>query len=336
MVLAQHSNGKYGLRIFDVYEPTKASVFQGYYLWRNGHVGWTATVAGKVSFDNFVAVENGGYIYEGREANVYAWSDYAIRNSFFVDYTGLLLGTSFASFSDDFETFAQMGGPQEGGLLMPWNRNGEGGVLVSNCTFVNFRGACIRGCAHCGRGGSPVFGDGAFETRFSGMRFVNSTQRALFRHPNEAVFYDLDGTLTGTGIVEDYSRGGFVRGSSFVGTSVLLPPRGCYRSSLSTLGTGGSVCVGILFKRLWFKIVNPALWSGKALCVRPSWANYTSMCQSLRSNCNCLPFLKKQWRENVFLAAEGLRYNLQVKSILYLLLHSALKISILKLKYSPD
>ena len=93
--LSQHSNGKYGLRIFDVYEPTKASVFQSYYLWRNGHVGWTATVAGKVSFDNFVAVENGGFVYEGREANVYSWSEYVIRNSLFVDYTGLLLGTSF-------------------------------------------------------------------------------------------------------------------------------------------------------------------------------------------------------------------------------------------------
>ena len=270
---------------------------------------------GKVSFDNFVAVENGGFVYEGRETNVNSWSEYVIRNSLFVDFTGLLLGTSFASFDDDFERFTRMGGPQDGGLLMPWNRNAEGGVLVSNCTFVNFKGPCVRGCAHCGRGGSPVFGDGAFETRFSGMRFVNSTQRVLFRHPNEAFFYDLDGTLTGTGLVEDYSRGGSVRGSSFVGTSVLLPAKGCFRSSLSTLGTGGSVCVGILFKRLWFKIMKPVLWTGKALCVRPSWANYSSMCQSFRPTCNCLPYLKKFWRENVFLVAEGLRYNLQVNQI---------------------
>ena len=58
-------------------------------------------------------------------------------------------------------------------------------MLVSNVTFVNFKNACLRGCAHCGRGGSPVLGDGAFETRFEKLKFVNSMERALFRHPNE-------------------------------------------------------------------------------------------------------------------------------------------------------
>ena len=39
-----HSNGKYGLRIFDVYEPTQLSVFREFFVWRNGKVGFTATV----------------------------------------------------------------------------------------------------------------------------------------------------------------------------------------------------------------------------------------------------------------------------------------------------
>ena len=310
-IFVQHSNGKYGLRIFDIYEPIANSIFQSYFLWRNSHLGWAATIIGKVSFDNFVVVENGGFVYEGREVAVNSWLDYGIRNSLFVDYTGLPLGTSFAAFSDSFEVFSQMGGPQEGGLLLPWNRFPDGGYRISNCTFVNFKNACFRGCAHCGRGGSPSFGDGGFETRFNGMRFVNSSQRALFRHPNEAVFYDLDGSLTGTGIVEDYTRGGSVRGSSFVGTSVLNPSKGCYRSSLSTFGTGGSVCSGFLFKRFWFNLMKPISWNGKAVCVRPSWANYTRLCQDLLSTtCNCFPFLPKSDKENVFLVAEGLRYNL--------------------------
>lgn len=308
----QHSNGKYGLRIFDIYEPIAKSVFQNYFLWRNSHLGWAATIIGQVSFDNFVVVENGGFVYEGREVAVNSWIDYGISNSLFVDYTGLPLGTSFAAFSDAFDVFSQMGGPQEGGLLLPWNRNPDGGYRISNCTFVNFKNPCFRGCAHCGRGGSPSFADGGFETRFEGMRFVNSSQRAWFRHPNEAVFYDLDGSFTGTGIVEDYTRGGSVRGSSFVGTSVLTPSKGCYRSSLSTFGTGGSVCLGYLFKRFWFKIMDPTLWNGKAVCVRPSWANFTRMCQDLSSTCNCFPYLPKGNKENVFLVAEGLRYNLQV------------------------
>lgn len=54
----------------------------------------------------------------------------------------------------------------EEGILLPWNNQPGGGMSISNVTFVNFKNACIRGCAHCGRGGSPYFGDGAFETRY--------------------------------------------------------------------------------------------------------------------------------------------------------------------------
>jgi hypothetical protein len=121
-------------------------------------------------------------------------------------------------------------------------------------TFVNFKHACLRGCAHCGRGGSPVLGDGAAETRFEGMRFVNSSQRALFRHPHEAFFYDLDGSLTGSGIRENWSRGGTIKGSSFVGTSPLLPPGKCSSSSMSTKGSGGSVCEGLTFRKTWYAV----------------------------------------------------------------------------------
>ena len=30
------------------------------------------------------------------------------------------------------------------------------------------------------------------------------------------------------------------------------------------------------------------------------------------AECNCLPFLKKAWKGNVFLAADGYRYNVQM------------------------
>ena len=143
------------------------------------------------------------------------------------------------------------------------------------------------------------------------MRFVNSSQRALFRHPNEAFLYDLDGTLTGTGVVENYTLGGKVRGSSLVGTSVLLPAQ-CTPTSLASGGTGGSICTGVIFRRLWFKITSPALWVGKALCVRTPGIGFLDRCQSLQARCSCLPYLKKAWMGNVFLAAEGQRYSLKV------------------------
>ena len=36
-----HSNGKYGLRIFDEYFPNAPSVIRDLFVWRNGGVGWT-------------------------------------------------------------------------------------------------------------------------------------------------------------------------------------------------------------------------------------------------------------------------------------------------------
>ena len=171
-----------------------------------------------------------------------------------------------------------------------------------------------RGCAHCARGGAPSLGDGGFETRFERLRFINSSQRALFRHPNEAFFYDLDGTLTDTYITENYTLGGKIRGSSMVGNSTLLP-KSCMSTDMAAAGVGGSICTGYIFRRVWFRIGDPSIWVGKALCIRTPWQNGLDRCQSLQPSCNCVPWLKKAGFGNVFLAAEGIRYNLQVTPI---------------------
>jgi hypothetical protein len=309
-----HSNGKYGLRIFDIYKPNSPSVIRDMFVWRNGQVGWTATVIGQIGFDGFIAVQNGLHVFESRSVDVTSWDVSFIRNSLFVDYTGLPLAPSVVevTISADSEN-VEMGGPMEGGLLLPWNVNPGGGMQISNVTFVNFKNACVRGCAHCGRGGSPVLGDGGFETRFEGVRFVNSSQRALFRHPNEGFFYDLDGSFTGSGVRENRLSGGSVAGSSFVGTSVLLPPDKCTPSVWSTQGTGGSICTGLTFRRANYWIQDPSIWIGKALCVRMPWSGTMDTCEDLRPQCNCLPWLKKGWNGNVWLMADGYRYNLQHK-----------------------
>ncbi|KAJ1475672.1 hypothetical protein T484DRAFT_1827474 [Baffinella frigidus] len=330
-----HSNGKYGLRVFDIFKPNEASVFQDTFVWRNGKAGFTATVVGKVGFDGMIAVQNGHVVFEGRENYVESWDENYIRNALFVDWVPLPLAESFGIFEDNFQAVEALGGPMEEGILLPWNNQPGGGMSISNVTFVNFKNACIRGCAHCGRGGSPYFGDGAFETRFDQMTFINSSERVLFRHPNEAYFHDLDGSLTGTGIVESYTRGGTVRGASFVGTSPLLPPGACTPSAYSSHGTGGSVCEGHIFKRMWYHPKTPETWVGKALypsspttstatfttftftttttttCVRPTHQHRVQVdtCQTLQAECNCLPYLKKKWKGHVWLAAEGERYN---------------------------
>ena len=265
-----HSNGKYGFRIFDNFFPNKPSVIQDLFVWRNGKSGWTATSVGQVGFDGVISVQNVEHVFEARATftdsrwSEQSWDLNFIMNGLFVDVPisddgiKLALGDSWVMAPHGEHSFQtkklirESGPPQTLGMALPWNDAAGRGLTISNCTFVNFVNGCLMGCAHCGKGGSPSIGDGGYETRFRKMRFVNSPQRVLFRHPNEAFFYDLDGSLTETGpYVEDWTSGGNVKGNSFVGTSVLLPPDKCAQSSFSTAGTGGSVCTGLTFRRMW-------------------------------------------------------------------------------------
>jgi hypothetical protein len=94
-----------------------------------------------------------------------------------------------------------------------------------------------------------------------------------------AFFYDLDGTLTGVYVAETYTKGGTVKGASLVPRSHLLPPDQCVFTNMSTQGVGGAVCVGLIFKRFFFKIKTPSAWFGRALCVRPPWMSEIPPCK---------------------------------------------------------
>ena len=123
----------------------------------------------------------------------------------------------------------------------------------------------------------------------------------------QAFFYDLDGTLTGSGIREDYSRGGTVKGSSLLPRSALLPPDKCieindivppptkYRRSRRLLGVdgpgadtaniGGMLCHDIVFRRILFKVQDPTHFIGKSLCIRPSWMPDMTRCEDRYPDC---------------------------------------------------
>jgi hypothetical protein len=131
--------GKYGLRIFDRYLPNDASVFKSYFLWRNGHSGWTGTEIGKVGFDGFVSAENGVSIFESRATVLSSWKECYIKNSLFIDFTGFHM-------QRDLGDITVLDGPccEQGGILLPWNNIAGGGMLISNCTWVNFKNPCLR------------------------------------------------------------------------------------------------------------------------------------------------------------------------------------------------
>lgn len=190
-----HSNGKYGLRMFDVYKPNRPCIMKSQFVWRNKKIGWTATVIGDVGFVDFVAVQNGVHAYESRVTTT-GFGHHYISGGLFVDWTGLPL-------TNNTYVYAVLGTPGFIALHLPYSA----GLIVKSCTFVNYEHACIRGCAHCGRAGSPPVGCCGAETRFADVHFINSSQRVMFRTPTEAWFYDMDGSLTDTGVKEDYTLG---------------------------------------------------------------------------------------------------------------------------------
>ena len=116
----------------------------------------------------------------------------------------------------------------------------------------------------------------------------------LYAHTNThthkhfaAFFYDMDGTLTGVPLLEDYTKGGTIKGASLVGRSHLLPMSGssmlpvngsCFNASFSTVGVGGAVCVGLVFRRVWYQMNDPSAWVAKSLCVRPAWTAEVKHC----------------------------------------------------------
>ena len=97
------------------------------------------------------------------------------------------------------------------GIITPYAR----GLLIKDMTFVNFDSA-----------GSSVFGvtkvdgktennNGGFTYKLSGLSFLNSPNKIAWRWMHEAVYHDLDGTLTG------------IVGGKAVPTSGILPNDKC-------------------------------------------------------------------------------------------------------------
>jgi hypothetical protein len=131
------------------HKPEQASVFKNFFLWQNADMGWAVTVIGRVSFEEFIVTESSRFIFQGRSTTLTSWTEGFTRNSLFVDYTGLPLGTSFIATSDTPDDFSETKGIQEGVMLLPWNEVAGGGLLITNCTFVNFKNGCIRYVVVC-------------------------------------------------------------------------------------------------------------------------------------------------------------------------------------------
>lgn len=113
-----------------------------------------------------------------------------------------------------------------GGILTPYSFY----LTIEGITFVNFDlylGSNIVPCSFC----KPF--DGAFETRFSNVNFINATSRVVaFNYEHQAYYTDLDGSLTG------------LTGGCILPSSGILPSDSCV-NDISSYSAGiypGAVC----------------------------------------------------------------------------------------------
>ena len=215
-----HSFGWYGLWVFPSYFPgdsdvckeEKPAVFKEFLSWRNDK-GLEFQDVGAVQVKDSIFLDNK---FSGVEYTTVQtpWGDKGavVGDSLIAAHTNLANEDNITNVCT------------EAGVKLPHTYY----FTVSNVTFYNFdQDNChsIRACSFC-RGPKQ----GGFESRFSGITFMNSPRLTKWQWMHEQVFRDLDGSLTGT------------RGGALIATSPVLPPSCTHHPASSEDSVNGSLC----------------------------------------------------------------------------------------------
>ncbi|KAI8520669.1 hypothetical protein Bbelb_004230 [Branchiostoma belcheri] len=231
-----HSQGWFGLWIFEEYHPNEPAIFRDFTVYRC-EKGAEAVNVGAITFDNFKMYDNDKAGIEWKRSFVDSWGLTGVTNSDIVAHTALA--------GDDEGT--------AGGVILPFGP----GFSVDGTKFYNFDrdgSTCIKPTRIDGTCNAYCSGFGA---KFSGIEYFNSPNKGEFEFEHESFFMDVDGTLTGTN-----------PGAYAVPSSDILPP-GCSESAEFSLGDfPGSVCTDSNYKLKRFAF-NKALPS--SLLNRNTW-----------------------------------------------------------------
>ena len=216
-----HSFGWYGLWVFPVYTPDIPAEFKNFLSWRNER-GVEFADSGALRLHNSSLLDNEEAGFESTAIESTEWGGPLVKDL-------LIVGHSDVTADESFCTTAGIKTPHT-----PY-------LTVESVTFVNFdREGCtaIAACSHCKNL------QGGFETRYSGIAFINSPRLTIWQWMHEHYHRDLDGTLTGTG-----------EHSILVPSSNILPPS-CTSHAASSYRQPGSICPGSVdFTR--FALHNP-------------------------------------------------------------------------------
>jgi hypothetical protein len=219
-----HSNGRYGLRIFNFFDPRKdpcswensnyddspaePAVFESLTSYKNIRSGVSALRIGQVKFEGFKLADNlrcGGEIvnYNGpREAA-------GFRDALIIAHSSLAPDPLPHELRDGRD-------PDVGHTVGLWSSGISFNLTYDGLTFVNFDRADVQAwsnCAHCNFPNTKF--NGGKTTYVRNINYVNSNQLVHWSTPFKGVFLDEDGTGIG-GVPGQYavaaSQTGFLDG----------------------------------------------------------------------------------------------------------------------------
>mmetsp|Transcript_4311 Transcript_4311/g.10607 ORF Transcript_4311/g.10607 Transcript_4311/m.10607 type:complete len:3581 (-) Transcript_4311:97-10839(-) len=183
-----HSNGRYGLRVFDRHIPRQdpcnwgsapvQSVYRNFHSYRNVRTGLKSTDNGWLVFRNIFTADN---IEAGIEIqDLFTFG----ANAAMLD-TAVIVGNSGLVSSASVQT-AQ-------GMIFARND----GLVVRNVKMVNFHVATLVAWGTCSKCSGPTEDTGARTTFVSGVTYDNVPvgRRLKFSYPFKAIIRDMDGSF---------------------------------------------------------------------------------------------------------------------------------------------
>ncbi|XP_043545299.1 PKHD1 like 1, tandem duplicate 1 [Chiloscyllium plagiosum] len=268
-----HSQGWYGLWIFEAYHPQKGGQcnsliaeparFDSLISW-NCEKGAEWVEGGALQFHNFVTVNNekaGIDIKSIKRSYVNEWGEAMgamIKNATIVGHAEEL----------DFNTI----NCTSKGIALPLFE----GLTVSTVRFINFdRPNCIAMDLTEVKRVVSIQGD-SWNVRFSGVQYFSTTNKGAFSLENDIVLHDLDGSLSG------------YPGNKVLPYSSLLDPARCHPSAEWSHMYPGVVCdATVTIHRLALSQPSPLALREKELILSNSHGNSVIQYRSARNIKNC-------------------------------------------------
>ncbi|XP_024857831.1 fibrocystin-L isoform X2 [Kryptolebias marmoratus] len=263
-----HSQGWFGLWIFQEFFPMRngdcrSSIPQPAVFWSlttwNCEKGAEWVNVGAVQFNGFVMVNNEKAGIETKRIFQWAVSGFGERGGATVSNSTIVGHVDELGLGGEYCT--------RRGVIAPF----DDGLSVLNTNFINFDRSNCSAIGVTSIDGTCTDRCGGWAVRFSGIRYMNSPNKAGFRWEHEVQLVDADGSLTGN------------INHKVVPMSHLLDPAHCSPSPEWSVGFPGAVCDHtVSFHRLAFNNPTPSSLNAKDVILTNSHGS------------SVVPYLKKR------------------------------------------